>query len=154
MKSHPILGVFNREKSMLHALKPSNKAAYLSQENLLPKANEFDNPFVNLRRIRAIRGSLGFSLANEEQKSKILQEGYDAYFIQQMNELSNIGSEDFYALCGLGKVSLTMEYIIFHNFLENLKKEARLKIANLLVSIYDRELSSPNKEAFTYHLFT
>ena len=103
---------------MLHALKPNNKAAYLSQENLLPKANEFDNPFVNLRRIWAIRGSLGFSPPNEEQKLKILQEGYDAYFIQQMKELSNIGSEDFYALCRIGKVNLTMEYGIFHNFLK------------------------------------
>ena len=112
---------------MLHALKPSNKAAYLSQENLLPKANEFDNPFVNLRRIWAIRGSLGFSPPNEEQKLKILQEGYDAYFIQQMKELSNIGSKDFYALCSIGKVNLTMEYVIFHNFFENLKKKPALK---------------------------
>jgi hypothetical protein len=97
---------------MLHALIPNNKVAYLSQENLLPKANEFDNPFVNLRRNWAIRGSLGFSQANEVQKSKILQEGYDAYFIQKMNKLSNIGSEDFYVLCRLGKVSLTMGYYI------------------------------------------
>jgi hypothetical protein len=91
----------------------------------------------------------------EEQKSKILQEGYDAYFIQQMNELYKYQAlKIFMRFAELGKVSLTMEYIIFHNFLENLKKEARLKIANLLVSIYDRELSSPNREAFTYHLFT
>jgi hypothetical protein len=55
---------------MLHALIPNNKVAYLSQENLLPKANEFDNPFVNLRRNWAIRGSIGFSLANKEQKNK------------------------------------------------------------------------------------
>ena len=110
--------MYKQEKSILQALRPNNKAAYLSQEDLLPKANEFDNPLVNLRSIRAIRGSLGFSLADEEQKSRILQEGYDAYFIQQMNELSHIGSEDFYALCRIGKVNLTMEYGIFHNFLK------------------------------------
>jgi len=97
---------------------------------------------------------LAFSPPNEEETSKISQEEYDAYFIQKMNELSNIVSEDFYALCRNRKVTLTMEYVTINNFFENLKIAARLKITNLLFSIYDKELSSPNREAPTYHLFT
>jgi len=131
-----------------------NKTTILSAESCLPKPNEYDNPFVNIRRIWAIRSTLGFSTLNEEQTDKISQEGYDTYFIECMNELSNIGIDSFHALCAIGKVSLTMEYVIFHCFYENLKKESRLKIAKLLVNVYDRELAYPSQESPTYHLFS
>ena len=138
---------------MIHSDKNTQKDALKTIEMLLPKANEYDNPFVNIRRIWALRESLGFKPLDTDQRETIAHEGYDAYFIKSMNNCQNLGLDEFYDLTNKGKVHLTMEYIMFHYFYENLKHETRQKIASLLVQVYDKELALPEKNGLSHRLF-
>jgi hypothetical protein len=139
--------------AMIKSDKHTQKDTLKAIEALLPKANEYDNPFVNIRRIWALREALGFSCLKADQLQTIAHEGYDAYFIKSMNNCQNLGLDDFYELTSAGKVHLTMEYIMFHYFYENLKHETRQKIANLLVEVYDKELSFSERTDFSSRLF-
>ena len=138
---------------MIKSDKHNQKDTVKTIEALLPKANEYDNPFINIRRIWALREALGFTPLRTEQLQKISQEGYDAFFIKSINNCQNIGLDDFFELTSAGKVHLTMEYIMFHYFYENLKHETRQKIANLLVQIYDNELALPETNGLSNQLF-
>lgn len=64
----------------------------------------------------------------------IREQGYDAFFIDQMNRYTKIGLSLFHKLAAMERVEITTEYIVFHHFRESLKTDCRRRIAILLLS--------------------
>jgi hypothetical protein len=100
----------------------------------LPPLHKGDNPTINIRKVLVEREGLGFKRVGPRSLKTIQSLGYDAFFLSEMNTYSKIGLGLFYKLTVMGHIELTTEYIVFHNFRQDLQPDCRRRIAILLVS--------------------
>jgi hypothetical protein len=111
---------------------------YLERRGLagseLPPPHQKDNASINIRKILIEREELGFKRVGPRALTAIKTLGYDAFFVSEMNSYSKIGLSLFHKLAAMGRIELTTEYIVFHNFREILQANCRRRIAILLVS--------------------
>jgi hypothetical protein len=103
-------------------------------DSQIPPLHQRDNPSINFRKVLVEREGLGFKRVGPRSLNEIKTLGYDAFFVAEMNTYSKIGLSPFHKLAAMGRIELTTEYIVFHNFRENLQSDCRRRIAILLVS--------------------
>lgn len=64
--------------------------------------------------------------------ARIREAGYTAYFMRLAKSPRRIGGRSFNKLRGEGRLDLTTEYILFHNFRDQLDPDIRRRIAAVL----------------------
>ena len=102
-------------------------------ENRFPLPKNEDCPFAAIRFILMLREHLGFFEINPSNITEIRNVGYDRFFLDRMNGITEIGTEEFYNLASAGLVGLTTEFVVYHNFYDRLTACARSRLSNLLL---------------------
>ena len=97
-----------------------------------PNAVQGDNDADSrLRNLIHERQAYGVRLTAIEV-SRIGEIGYTSYFVRLAASIKKIGGRDFKRLRLAGRLELTTEYILFHDFREYLNRDMRQRIAALL----------------------
>ena len=110
----------------------------LEASELWPQLGRTDNKKLNIRKILIERYELGIHRLTVSQIQRINEIGYDKFVIERMNEEKKIGASKYKKLVELGRLDITLEYIMFHNYRDELKKECRTKIAKLLAGYIEK----------------
>jgi hypothetical protein len=108
-------------------------ARRIEADSLLPPLGGNDSLAIDFRKVLVEREELGFPRPSPRALSAIREQGYDAFFINQMNSYTKIGLSLFHKLAAMERVELTTEFIVFHNFRDQLKADCRRRIAILLL---------------------
>lgn len=109
-------------------------ARRIEADSLLPPLGGNDSASIDFRKVLIEREELGFSRVSPRALAAIKEQGYDAFFINQMNSYTKIGLSLFHKLVAMDRIEMTTEYIVFHHFRERLKPDCRRRIAILLLS--------------------
>jgi hypothetical protein len=105
----------------------------IEADSLLPPLHQNDSAEINFRRLLLEREELGFKRLSARALEAIRTQGYDAYFIDQMNSYSKIGLGQFHKLAAMGRLEITTEQVIFQHYRDRLKPDCRRRIAILLL---------------------
>jgi hypothetical protein len=103
-------------------------------ESVLPSLHRIDTSFAHLQDVVSERQKFGVRKLSRTDIECIRENGYCAYFMRFAGNGRRIGSKDFEKLREHGRLDLTVEYILFHNFRDRLDPELRRRIAALLAS--------------------
>jgi hypothetical protein len=109
-------------------------ARRVEADSFLPPLREHDNVSINFRKILIEREELGLPRPSPRALKAIGEQGYDAFFVNQMNSYTKIGLALFHKLAAMQRVELTTEYIVFHHYREQIKSDCRRRIAILLLN--------------------
>ena len=92
-----------------------------------------DSKDLDLKKVFIERSKFGVDKLTVEEIEKI-DFNYEDYFIRLINNISKVGSKTFVLLRDAGRLELTTEYIVFHNFRDKLDNPLRRTIAKELAS--------------------
>ena len=115
----------------IHAFDPSN--SLLTKDNL-PHLQIHDSKDLDLKKVFIERSKFGVDKLTVEEIEQKIDFDYEDYFIRLINNISKVGSKTFVLLRDAGRLELTTEYIVFHNFRDKLDNLLRRAIAKELAS--------------------
>ena len=103
-------------------------------KNFLPIVHIQDNLNFKLKDLFIERSKFHIDKIRIEDIETIEDFKFDDYFIGLIDKKSKIGSKKFVLLRDAGRLELTTEFIVFHNFRERLDLSLRQAIAKLLAA--------------------
>ena len=93
-----------------------------------------DQKDLHLKKVLLERSKFGIDKLSVGEIEKIADFKYDEYFIGLISNVSKVGSKKFTQLRDAGRLELTTEYIVFHNFRDKLDSHLRRAIAKELAN--------------------